>query len=428
MSEVVDQTQPVTGGVKRLSFRVNFSWMLVGNAIYAACQWGVVSAIAKLGTPDMVGTFALGLAIASPVFILSNLHLNALQATDAVDQFDFSDYLGLRLIATGAGLLAVIAIGVIVDLPIEAFWVLVAVAFAKSIEGVSDLIYGKCQQQEAMDRVAKSLLTRGPLTLLVMVGVLATTNSILLTTASMAATWAAVLLSIDLPSIRKVAANLRPRVDPKALSSLTKLAAPVGIAMMLGSLGANIPRYYLQAFWSEQAVGFYSAIAYLLVAGRTAVNAITQAASPRLAAEFSEGNILGFKRTIQRIALIVALLGSAGVVVCAIGGGLLLEYLYTEEYAAYAAELNVVMLAAAVAYLASLMCNGMTAVRQLRAQFPLFVLVVATSALVGMFMIPRWGVMGAALTFLTGALVQLTGAALIVGNALSGKEIESGTN
>jgi hypothetical protein len=51
-----------TGG---LSLRKNFSWTFVGNVVYAACQWGILVALAKLGTPEMVGQFTLGLAVAA---------------------------------------------------------------------------------------------------------------------------------------------------------------------------------------------------------------------------------------------------------------------------------------------------------------------------------------------------------------------------
>ena len=44
-----------------LPLRKNFAWTLTGNVVYAGCQWGMLMAIAKLGTPAMLGQFALGL-------------------------------------------------------------------------------------------------------------------------------------------------------------------------------------------------------------------------------------------------------------------------------------------------------------------------------------------------------------------------------
>ncbi len=75
---------------RRLSLRSNFAWAVCGNAVYAICQWGMIVALAKLGSALMVGQFSLGLAIVTPVFMLSNLDLRAVQATDARRQFRFS--------------------------------------------------------------------------------------------------------------------------------------------------------------------------------------------------------------------------------------------------------------------------------------------------------------------------------------------------
>ncbi len=66
-----------------LSLRSNFAWVLAGNVVYAACQFGMIIALAKLGSSIMVGQFSLGLAIATPVLMFTNLHLRAVQATDS---------------------------------------------------------------------------------------------------------------------------------------------------------------------------------------------------------------------------------------------------------------------------------------------------------------------------------------------------------
>src|SRR6476660_1556484 len=82
---------------RALSLRSNFSWTFAGNVVYAACQWGMLSALAKLGNPELVGQFALALAVTSPVFMLANLQLRGVQATDAQSQYTFADYLRVRV-------------------------------------------------------------------------------------------------------------------------------------------------------------------------------------------------------------------------------------------------------------------------------------------------------------------------------------------
>ncbi|MDZ4874013.1 MAG: hypothetical protein CLLPBCKN_003409 [Chroococcidiopsis cubana SAG 39.79] len=92
------------------TLRQNFSWTFVGNVVYAACQWGMLVMLAKLGSPEILGQFTLGFALTAPVIMFTNLQLRTIQATDAKQQYYFGDYLGLRLLATGLALLIIIGI------------------------------------------------------------------------------------------------------------------------------------------------------------------------------------------------------------------------------------------------------------------------------------------------------------------------------
>ncbi len=82
------------------SLRRNFSWTMLGNVFFAGCQWAMLAALAKLGSTEMVGQFALATAIATPIMVFSNLKLRAVLASDANDEYSFSDYFSLRLITT----------------------------------------------------------------------------------------------------------------------------------------------------------------------------------------------------------------------------------------------------------------------------------------------------------------------------------------
>ena len=92
------------------SLRRNFSWTFLGNAVFAACLWGILAVLTKLGSPDVVGRFALGSAIATPAIMFANLQLRVVLATDASQTHEFRDYLGVRLVMLPAALLLVLVI------------------------------------------------------------------------------------------------------------------------------------------------------------------------------------------------------------------------------------------------------------------------------------------------------------------------------
>src|SRR5947209_3750081 len=90
-----DPEQPSQERGFGVSLWTNFQWSLVGSVVYAACQWAIVIVLAKLGSSESVGQFALGFAVAAPVVLLANLQLSALQATDATRAYRFGHYLAL---------------------------------------------------------------------------------------------------------------------------------------------------------------------------------------------------------------------------------------------------------------------------------------------------------------------------------------------
>src|ERR1700730_18006925 len=82
---------------RALSLQQNFAWTTIGNVVYSACQWAIVCLLAKLGSPEMVGQYALGLAVTTPVLMLGQLNLRAVLATDVGERHTVRDYCGLRL-------------------------------------------------------------------------------------------------------------------------------------------------------------------------------------------------------------------------------------------------------------------------------------------------------------------------------------------
>src|SRR5579871_2426223 len=77
------------------SLRSNFSWMLAGNGIYAACQWGVLALFARLATPAVVGQYVLATAVTAPILAFFMLQIRMVQATDVRREYHFGHYLAV---------------------------------------------------------------------------------------------------------------------------------------------------------------------------------------------------------------------------------------------------------------------------------------------------------------------------------------------
>jgi O-antigen/teichoic acid export membrane protein len=409
---------PTSRNPYALSLKTNFSWTFIGNVVYAGCQWGMLVVLAKLGSPEIVGQYALGLAVTAPVMMLSNLQLRGVLATDAKGDYQFSEYLRLRVVTT---VLALLAMGVIVALTgyrQQTVLVILAVALAKCIESISDIVYGFLQQQERMDRIAQSMMLRGALAMAALwVGVYFT-GSVLLGVLGMAVTWAVILIVFDLPGLSKVPRKsstivLTPQaqigLDWRRLLRLAIVAAPLGVVMMLVSLNDSIPRFVIQDSFGESSVGIFAAIAYLMVFGTTIVGALAQSATPRLAQYFAHGDIRQFRILMRKLIAVGAALGVAGILVAMVAGRPILRIFFQSDYADFADVLTWIMIAAAIRYLSWFFGCGLTAARQFKVQAPLCIVVVAVTAAASIILIPSHGLIGAAWATVLGAIAQLIG-------------------
>lgn len=402
-----------------LSLRHNFIWNLAGNLVYAACQWGMLIVLAKLTSPEQVGIFALGLAVAAPIFFLSQLQLRGVQATDACDEYEFGHYFGLRIITT---LVALVIIGLIVsvgDYDRNTAWVVVAVAMSKAFESIADVFYGLLQRHERMDRIAISLLIKGPLALFFMGALVYFTESVVAGGFGLAAAWGIVLAGCDLRNASKTISEtnkenenitssaIRPSFELASMGRLAWLALPLGLTMALLSLNTNIPRYFIEHHFGSAQLGYFAALAYLLAATNTVVSAMGQTCTPRLAKYFVDGNLNAYKALLFKMLMVGAGIGLAGIVVAIFFGGWILTILYSPDYAQYSSVLFWLMVVTGISIIASFLGYAMTAARYFKIQLPLFIVVTFATCIASWKLVPGYGLLGAVASLAVGVFFQL---------------------
>ena len=421
MGIAADTTEVVSQPAHGLSLRRNFAWTFVGNVVYAACQWGMLVALAKLGSPSLVGQFALGLALCAPVMMLANLALRAVQATDARNEYRFGDYLALRLATTALAFAAICLIAWLAGYRWQTALVVILVGVAKSVESFSDVIYGLMQKYERLDRIAIALMLRGVGSVVVFALTLWLTRSAAWAVVALAAWWSAVLLTYErktggelLKAFGAADARFAASWEWARMRQLAWLSLPLGVVMVLVSLNTNIPRYFIEHYLGEAALGYFAALAYVMVAGYTVMGALGQSATPRLA-RYYQSNRSAFKRLLAKMLLVAAAVGAAGILVVVLWGRPLLTLLYRPDYAQHADVFVWVMIAAAISYVLSVLGYALTSQRVLRSQVPLVGAMVVVSTLACYFCVPAFGLLGAAVTLVASNLVgTFIGAFLVI--------------
>jgi O-antigen/teichoic acid export membrane protein len=420
-SEVIDNEGPSRANRVFLS---NVVWMLVGNVLYGFSQWGQLVALAKVGTIEMVGNFALALAICVPILMFSSLSLRSLQVTDHQRSHRSLEYMVLRLLTLCVSLAFILAFGLAARYPAAVVLSVGLIGAAKSVEYVSDILYGLLQQQENMSGIAISMSLRA----IMSVGALSLgvhlTHSLAWGAACLLVSSAFVLLAYDLPKIlivskvpfrmlvsecRRYFGGVMTSGGRERLWKLGMAGLPMGFVLMMVSLNLNIPRYFIQERLGTQQLAIFSAIATLLAAGSVVTNAMGQAAAPRLARCFFNRDERGFNRLLAALVAASLGLGLLGFLGAVLFGKQAMTFIYRPEYSTHPEVLVWLMGASGFFYLGSTLGYAVTAVRCFKPQLPLFAGAAATTAIGCLILVPLQGLRGAAIAILISAVIQCLG-------------------
>jgi len=418
---------PVVSG---LSLRSNFAWALAGNVVYAVCQWGMIVALAKLGSSFMIGQFSLGLAIATPVLMFTNLHLRAVQASDARRFYSFGEYLQLRSVMTLAAIAVIGGIACLEHYERQTTMVILAVALAKGIEALSDIHYGLFQLNDRLDHTGASMMLRGAFSVVALSAGLYLTRDIFWACVGLALVWLAALLLFDFRRGRRfVAISEKFQQDSSWKNSwqseyrtkgfrrhwnLMRLALPLGLVTTMASINLNMPRYFIESRMGEHQLGIFSALAYATVAITLVSDSLGQCAIPRMSRLYASGQLAEFRSALLQLSAIGGVLGLVGLAVARIIGTRLLAMFYSREYAAASQVFIVLMVATAIHCVAGVLTSGIVSARCFRIQVPMFALVMGSSALACWRLVPTSGLAGGALAMVVGAVVRLLLATAVV--------------
>jgi O-antigen/teichoic acid export membrane protein len=392
----------------------SFSWSLAGMLTYGACQWGMLVVLARLGNSVVVGQFALALAVTAPVMLLAGMSLRTIQATDHAGEFSIGDYVGMQAVSIGLAILVVISIAMISGRTSETRGAILLVGLAKAFELGSELLFGVLQRNDQMDRIGKSLILKGLSSVVAIAVGIHLTGSVVGAAAFLAIAWGLLLAVYDVPNALAVAPPVRgprlgalaPRWNPRHLRSLARLAIPMGVAAMLGAVIANLPRYFIKGELGESALGVFAALAYVAVAGHLLAGALAQAALPRLSRCFAAGDAAGFRRLVLGLVGLGAAIGLAATAVALPLGRPFLDWLYGAEYSSQSGVFLVLMLSLVGVMPVYFLDFAIFAARRFRVLTPFNGIVVVVMAAACWWLVPRYGLAGAAWATCLGVAVQ----------------------
>lgn len=409
---------------KRPSLTSDFSWTFIGNAIYAGGQFATLMLLAKLVRPELVGQYALGLAVVYPVMMFTNLQLRAVMSSGSRQNIHFGNYLSLRLLTTSLALVIVFAVTQILRYDWELTTVVLMVGLAYGVETLSDVYYARLQLHDRMAEISKSMMARALLSVLGLAVATFVTRNLLLGVAAIFLARLIVFFGYDIRERTHALSGqskwfspnavLAPRFDPRPIRELLWVSFPLGLVVLLGCLNSSIPAFFIKHALGERDVGIFAAIGFMVSVGNMAVVSLGQSAFTRLARSCAAGDLRAFSSLLGKLLFFGAGIGASGMVISKLAGREILTLMFRPEYAERADLLTWIMAAGGVLFMAQFLGFGLTAANFYHSQVVLNVVanVCLMAACYGL--IERRGLLGAILAMLIAAIVQFAGSLTVL--------------
>lgn len=406
---------------KPLSMRRNVLWTIAGNGVYMAAYWAQTAAIAKLSSPQHVGTYAAAIALVQPIIIFSQLQLRAVIATDVKEKYSFNDYLFVRLLTTLLALIVIFIASVISKGSLQVKQVLFWIGCVTAIESMSDIYHGRFQHHRRMDIIAISIMMRGVLMLIALIVGFSITKSLSIGSIAMTVAASLVLCFYDIPMNKRYAAteNTKCYADGgemqkssalgRRVLSIFWLALPLGAIVVLNSLKYNMSRYAIMAHLSEVDLGVFSALSALIGMPKVIVSAIGQSASTPLAIDFQNRSFRRFWYIVGIMIAIALAIGVVFIVGAAVAGRQVISLVYRPEYVCSPALIFWLVIGNTIANISTFLGVALTSARAYKSQLPFAILSLIAVVIANSLLVPRLGLMGAAYATVITAMVTLVG-------------------
>lgn len=404
---------------------------MFGSGFYVTCQFGLLIALTKIGDTQMAGQYTLGLAVSAPVIIFLGFNLRAVIVSDARRECPFGVYLAFRLLAMTVAMCAIGAIIFIAGYRNETALAIMMIALAKTVESISDLFFGYFQQNERMDQITISKVIRGILSVVLFIDGMWLFGDVLGGIAGLITAWLVTLICFDIPRAVRFARNRAvhqrraklqrtaresfwPQWDAGRLKQLLLLSAPLGVVSMLISLNANIPRYFVEAWHGEAALGIFGPISYFTVLGNIVVISLGQSAAPRIARYYCEGNRIAIIVLFITQCAVGASLGAAMILMAATAGGWVLTTVFGSEYASAQMAFLLITVVISLSFVSTFSGIALTAMRAFRAQVPLAFATVCVAFASCRALVPQHAILGAAVAMVIAIGFQATSYGIVL--------------
>lgn len=302
---------------KKLSIKQNLLYNSFGSMFYLVCQWLITVLVVQLSSYADAGNLSLAISITNIFFTIATFGIRTFQVSDINNKYSSSSYVTTRIIT--ASISFTLCVGFVFlnqHYTAEQMGCIILYMVFRLSEIFVDVLHGIQQKAYRMDYIARSFVLRGVLLLSSFCLVLFFTQSLLLALTVMSLCTMAVVLFLDLPTSYRLS-PFRVHIAKQDLKQILLECWPLMFNTTMITALVSIPRYFLEMFYDNQVLGFYSSVATPAVIVQTACSWIYSPLITTIAENYTKRKKKEYLtiliRAVSAIALcsVVILIGAA---------------------------------------------------------------------------------------------------------------------
>lgn len=375
--------------MKEKSTLANIFYNSFGTMFYYGCQWLTTILIVRLSGYQDAGNYSLAMTFTAAFAIFALFNTRQYQVSDVKGEYSDKTYIASRYIAMGAAFL-ICAIGLLFNAYTPYQWgiILLYMVF-KCGEAWVDVYHGICQKKGRMDFICYSFLMRGILMIASFCGLIYITGNLMYGVLAMTVSTFLVIFFYDRVMALKFVEE-GDRADFKALKTLMVILVPLVIVAVTNNLSISLPKYFLERYFDETVLGYYSSVATPSMIVQVGANTIFVPLITPLAGKLLADDKKGFAGILKKVFLAFVVLSALAVIMSFLLGEWFLVTVFGEEIRPYVYLFVPIITTTLLISINASLFPVCTVFREIKGQLAVGILGILSSLIASMVLVKRY--------------------------------------
>jgi len=389
------------------NLRKDYFWNTLGTSAVAFISLLLLIAVTRINGIDAAGLFSFCFSFAILFFMIGLYGGRIYQVSDVHVEFESRTYIFLKFITSAAMLITAVVFILFNDYDRDRVILLLSLVIYKILDAIADPLYGVMQRQGRLYYAGISMTLKAVIGFVAFLIVNLATHDMILSSFCLLGANAVFIAVYDIPhTIRLEKIGRFSKSGLKPAFVLLRVSVYIFAFALFANLLVNIPRYFVDIYHTEEALGWFGIVIMLATMLNLFVTFVIQPKIVSLSECYADTEYASFNRTVTKLILLSLGFGAAAIVVTWLVGVPVLSFIYDKDLSPFRVALTLVVVAGTINTMTMIYSNILSVMRRFKIQMINFLIATASIFVTSAVFIKTGSVDGAVIAFLIANVIQ----------------------